>query len=406
MPLIGPLLFLAACVGNTAIMAFSLNWLYGHALPRPALKALRQLHGLAVLTFPVGLGWLCGLRPESLFVGPTPGVGRALITGYVGVAWLVGLGIVPAVTALRLLRPRPSALAADKVWTVDIASELGYRPVGRGKYRQLARLPGNEVFQVGYAERTLCLPGLPAALDGLTVLHISDLHLSGTPDLPFFKVVMDHCRAWDPDLIALTGDVVDSPRHHRWIVPVLGRLRCRVAAFAVLGNHDGWYDAGLVRRRLRRLGFRVMGNRWEMCDVRGESIMVVGHEGPWFGPEPDLSGAPTCPFRLCLSHTPDNMAWARAHRMDLVLAGHNHGGQIRFPVIGSVLIPSRYSRRYDCGTFEQPPTVLHVSRGLAGQHPLRYRCRPEVAKLTLRPRALGHERRPVETGLKSDAAGR
>jgi predicted MPP superfamily phosphohydrolase len=70
--------------------------------------------------------------------------------------------------------------------------------------------------------------------------------------------------------------------------------------------------------------------------------------------------------------------------MDLMLAGHVHGGQIRFPIVGSVLVPSRYSRKYDCGTFDEPPTLMHVSRGLAGQHPLRYNCRPEVNLLVLR----------------------
>jgi predicted MPP superfamily phosphohydrolase len=67
-----------------------------------------------------------------------------------------------------------------------------------------------------------------------------------------------------------------------------------------------------------------------------------------------------------------------------MLAGHNHGGQVRIPVIGSVMVPSRTGRRYDGGSFFEPPTLLHVSRGLAGQHPLRYNCRPEVTKIILR----------------------
>jgi predicted MPP superfamily phosphohydrolase len=67
-----------------------------------------------------------------------------------------------------------------------------------------------------------------------------------------------------------------------------------------------------------------------------------------------------------------------------MLAGHNHGGQIRLPVIGSIFVPSRYSRKYDCGTFHEPPTLLHVNRGLGGQQPLRYYCRPEVTRIMLR----------------------
>jgi predicted MPP superfamily phosphohydrolase len=215
-------------------------------------------------------------------------------------------------------------------------------------------------------------------------LHLTDLHFYGSPDKAFFQCVMDRCRDWDPDLVAITGDLVDSESYHRWILPVLGRLRWRSAAFGILGNHDIWHEPERIRRRMRRLGIRVLGNTWEQIEVRGEPLVVIGHEGPWFVPGPDLSGCPAGVFRLCLSHTPDNIRWARAHAIDLMLAGHVHGGQIRFPVIGSVLVPSCYSRRYDCGTFHRPPTLLHVSRGLSGEHPLRYGCRPEVTRLTLK----------------------
>src|SRR5207247_1037312 len=170
-----------------------------------------------------------------------------------------------------------------------------------------------------------------------------------------------------PDLVALTGDVVDSSWHHRWIMPVLGRLRWNSAAIAILGNHDSWRDDKVIRRRLARLGMHVLGNGWQMLEVRGQLMVIAGHEGPWFVPPPDLSACPTGFFRLLLSHTPDNLPWARRQRMDLMLAGHVHGGQIRFPLIGATFVPSRYSRRYDCGTFFARPTLMHVSRGVAGQ---------------------------------------
>jgi predicted MPP superfamily phosphohydrolase len=292
--------------------------------------------------------------------------------------------VLPFVTLRRRLRRPPAALESNHTQTVDIAAELGYFPAGSGKNRLLARLPGNEPFRVDFAERTLRLERLPAAWDGLTVLHLSDLHMCGTPDRNFFRRVMDRCNAWNPDLIALTGDIVDSKRHHRWIVPVFGRLRCREGAFAILGNHDSWLDVAFIRRRLRRAGMLVLGNAWEQIEVRGQPLVVIGHEGPWFEPAPDLSACPPDVFRLCLSHTPDNIAWARRQRIDLMLSGHVHGGQIRLPLLGSVFVPSRYGRRYDCGTFHEPPTLLHVSRGLSGEQPLRYNCRPEVTLLVLR----------------------
>jgi predicted MPP superfamily phosphohydrolase len=76
--------------------------------------------------------------------------------------------------------------------------------------------------------------------------------------------------------------------------------------------------------------------------------------------------------------------WAQQHHIDLMLSGHVHGGQIRLPVLGSVFVPSRYSRKYDCGTFFEAPTVMHVGRGLSGQHPLRFFCKPEVTRIVLR----------------------
>ena len=66
--------------------------------------------------------------------------------------------------------------------------------------------------------------------------------------------------------------------------------------------------------------------------------------------------------------------------------GHNHGGQVRLPLLGSIFVPSRFGRKYDCGLFHEPPTLLHVSRGLAGQNPLRFRCHPEVTKIVLKVR--------------------
>jgi uncharacterized protein len=89
-------------------------------------------------------------------------------------------------------------------------------------------------------------------------------------------------------------------------------------------------------------------------------------------------------FRLLLSHTPDQFPWARSNNFDLMLAGHNHGGQIRLPYLGALITPSLYGFRYAGGVYFEPPTLLHVSRGLAGIHPIRLNCPPELALLVLK----------------------
>jgi predicted MPP superfamily phosphohydrolase len=373
---VAALLFLGSVAGHGLLVLRSHNWWYGTGLGRRTIDAIQLVHFLLLLAGPVAF-W-------QLFERDWPALLSIALGLYAGFCWLVVFFFL-GLTVWRLVRPKPGPLESNHTRTFDIARELGYPPIGRGRGRLLARLPGNQVFQVDLSEKTLRLKRLPAAWDGLSILHLSDVHFGGTPDKAYFRRVMDLCADWDPDLVAFTGDTVDSETHYRWIVPLFGRLKSRGGAFAILGNHDSYFDAAVLRRRLGRAGLRVLGNGWGQVEVRGLPLVVIGHEGPWFGSPPDLLSCPAGPFRLCLSHTPDNIGWARRHGIDLMLAGHVHGGQIRLPLIGSVVIPSRYGRRYDCGTFDESPTVLHVSRGLGGDQPLRFHCRPEVSKLILRP---------------------
>lgn len=376
------LLFVGACLGHMALMIVSHNWWYGQALPRHSGTIIHFTHGLSIVLFPPVLLWTCGWGLHGLPWFSSEFTWAHLATLYVLVCVAVGFVALPLNTVIRLMRRDPSVVTQRRV--VDVEKHLGRRPIGNGLKRLITRLPGNEVFQVELVERTLRLPRLPTAWDGLTILHLSDLHFVGTPGRDYFQFVMDRCADWQPDIVALTGDIADSNDHIRWIVPVLGRLRWRIAAVAILGNHDHWLEECYIRRRLRRLRMLVPSNTWHEIDVRGEPMVVIGHEGPWLKPAPDLTNCPREPFRLCLSHSPDNIRWAQQAGVDLMLSGHVHGGQVRFPLFGSVLVPSRFGRRYDCGVFDETPTRLHVSRGLSGDHPVRYLCRPEATLLTLR----------------------
>jgi predicted MPP superfamily phosphohydrolase len=373
----------AACIGHIALCTVVLNVLYGRPWPRSLLHGVRLMLAVTAVAGPVVFLWVFGWDLTRGWHADEGGW-QTLLLLYALVCWIVGLFVFPLVTCYRIFRKQPAAVLDNHAHTFDVAQRLGYKPAGYGKYRPLCHFPGNEVFKVDITEQTFCLPRLPEAWDGLTILHVTDLHLCGSPDKVYYEQVMDLCREPVPDILAITGDIVDSDKHHRWVVPVLGRLRWKAAAFAILGNHDYLHEPNLVRRRLRKLGIRVLGNIWEELEVRGQALLAIGNETPWFMPGPDLANCPRAAFRLCLSHTPDTMAWAKANGIDLMLAGHNHGGQIRVPVIGSIFVPSRYSRKYDCGVFHEPPTLLHVSRGLGGQQPLRYLCRPEVTRIVLR----------------------
>jgi predicted MPP superfamily phosphohydrolase len=93
---------------------------------------------------------------------------------------------------------------------------------------------------------------------------------------------------------------------------------------------------------------------------------------------------PDADTRILLSHTPDLLATAAAWDIDLMLSGHNHGGQIRLPVVGPILMPSRFSRRFEQGFYRLDRTLLYVGRGIGAKHPIRYGCMPEIARITLR----------------------
>jgi len=366
-------LFVAAFLGHLALMIGAHNYSYGQNLPAGTSKLFHAGFALLIVAGPVVLY----LATDSIDVRP-------FLLGYVGLCLLVGALWVPYVTWSRWRRRDPAVQVEKSSRVVDLRKELGYRPVGGGRVGPLPYLPYNEIFTLELVERTLRLPRLPKALDGLRVLHLTDLHLWGVPDKAWWRRAMELCQEWQPDVICLTGDVVETDAHHGWLLPTLGWLKPGVGAFAILGNHDQWCDHRRTREGLAQCGFQVLGGRWVTVEIDGTSLVVVGNETPWFGTAPDLAGCPAGAFRLGLSHTPDNYPWAKAAGIDLLLAGHVHGGQIRFPVVGSLLVPSKYGRRYDCGLFHEGPTVMHVGRGLAGDHAVRYGCRPEATLLVLR----------------------
>src|SRR5262249_28745961 len=161
MQLLGVLLFLGACVGHVAITVFSINWWYAFPLHKRLLLFLRGLHGLIVV---IGLAALTrAYLSHSNLVGDL--ASSSFVSGcsaiYQIICLLVAFGVLPLITLSRWLYRPAGVLMSNHTHVVDVAARLGYHPVGRGKYRVLARLPGNQVFKVDVAERTLRLPRLP-----------------------------------------------------------------------------------------------------------------------------------------------------------------------------------------------------------------------------------------------------
>ena len=258
--------------------------------------------------------------------------------------------------------------------------------LGPGPRRNVALLPGNQQFSLEVSTKTYSLPRLPQAWDGLSIVLIADTHFRGAVTRRYFELVCEHARALEPDLFVFSGDLFDDMALLDWLEPTLGRLKAPLGQYFVLGNHDWYLDPNVVRHEYERHGWIDLSSRCIELH-KGESvppIVIAGDETPWMGKHPDLSQVSPDTFRILLSHVPDNIMWARKQKIDLMLAGHTHGGQIRLPLLGPVYAPSLYGCRFASGVFWLDSTLLYVSRGLSGREPFRYNCVPELTKLVLR----------------------
>jgi predicted MPP superfamily phosphohydrolase len=284
-------------------------------------------------------------------------------------------------------RPPARQIVSEQRELHQIGQELAEPPVNReARNNWWLSIPGNEILSLEIIELELTLPRLPAAWNGLRILHLSDLHYTGGVSLPYFERVFELARERPSDLVVFTGDLLDDVRLHEWIGPTLGRLSAPLGCFFLQGNHDWeWGDIDRTRQRLENLGWQNAGGQTRRLVWRGQPVVLAGDERPWWGPGPNWSLAEPGDFRLLLSHSPDNLPAARRSGVDLMLAGHTHGGQVCLPVVGPIYAPSLFGVKYAGGTFDRSPTLLRVSRGVGGMYPWRWNCRPEITFVTLRP---------------------
>jgi predicted MPP superfamily phosphohydrolase len=371
----GTAITVLAAIGHFSLTVWLYNRLHALAMPRRRVKHLERLLLVAAATFGI---WL--LVQPLVDVMTLRGPWRM----YAGFCSLVALAAVPLWLVPKLSSRNPTALLSNDTVVIDAAQRLGHLPVRGAKAERLARLPGNEVCRIAVQKKLVQLPRLPQALSGLSIAHLTDLHMTGQLTQEFYEVVVAETNALAPDLILLTGDILEVDACLPWIEATLGTLQARYGKFFVLGNHEQRLrEPDVLRQCLACAGFVDLGGRSQTITIQDGDILLAGTELPWFGEEPKILTDPRSDLRILLSHTPDQIPFARRHRFDLMLAGHNHGGQVRLPYLGALLSPSRYGSRYAGGLYNVSPTLLHVSRGLGSDHLIRWNCPPELALLTL-----------------------
>jgi predicted MPP superfamily phosphohydrolase len=369
------LLFVVVIAGHLLLVRGVIARLYRYAMP----WALWLCVWVVMLSTAVAVPWVM-VRHVGRH-GPRVLRGGSWLNAPPAWQAYAALCLVAVVIALvRRLRPHRSPLVvSERTDTADVADHLGHRPASSGPRRWLAHVPGNQLYRVEIAEREVTIPGLPAALDGLSVLHLTDLHFNGTPGRAFFERAIELALPLRPDLVALTGDILDRHAMAAWLPSTLGKLAAPLGCHFILGNHDLLDEPQKIRAALTDLGWSDVGGRAVVRDFRGHSLVVAGTERPWNGEHPALPTDSDGALRLLLAHTPEQFAWAAAQDYHLVLAGHLHGGQIDLPLFGPLS-----GGRYHAGVFHARGTVMHVSRGLGAMFPLRWNCPAEITKVVLR----------------------
>jgi len=261
-----------------------------------------------------------------------------------------------------------------------------------------------EPRRVGINHVRVPVRGLPRAFDGLTIAQLSDLHRSRVISVEYLNHCVDLANALRPDLITFTGDYIMhtkrlaaldaaligdrelAPRFVREVAGVIGRAHARLGVFTVLGNHDHWYDGEPITAAIRDAGATVLRNANTTVHVNGEALPIVGLGDLWTeGLDFTTAFAGVdAPFTLVLMHNPDAFARWRRPGAQLILASHTHGGQVKLPLIGAPMVPSRYGQRYAHGLYPHADAWMYVNRGVGMIYPpVRLNCPPEIALLRL-----------------------
>lgn len=240
---------------------------------------------------------------------------------------------------------------------------------------------------------------IPQEFDGFKIAHISDLHDAelGGDNAALIALIADE----KPDIIAITGDLIDSNRTDIDRALRFARRAAELApVYYVTGNHEGaLMDYWKLKEGLETLGVTVLTDSSVTITREGAAIRIIGIDDPNFATHEEIAeGFPAMirgkvqrlcaedEFNLLLAHRPEHIESYIAGGAELILSGHTHGGQLRLPFIGGLIAPGQgFFPKYDAGLYEFDEAKMIISRGLGNSViPLRFNNRPEVVSVTLK----------------------
>lgn len=242
----------------------------------------------------------------------------------------------------------------------------------------------------GYEWRRLGLPvrGLPKVLEGLRIVHLTDMHMIKRWR-PAYDELHDRLRRDPPDLVLITGDFVDNTLDHRPALPIAERfckgLTSRLGIFGITGNHDG----DLLGPRLAGWNVQFIHRKMIRLETDEAAIELIGlpsvrrmsFDPDWIASLPARSeGVP----RIVLAHYPDQVRYVTSLKADVVLSGHTHGGQICLPGGRALITHDTLPKGMARGVHRFGETLLVISRGLGTTRwPIRMFCSAQVIEVRL-----------------------
>lgn len=337
------------------------------------------------------------------------GVGFALWVFAVFIGWRLWRAWRAPISARREASvpnpapPRPGI--SRRQFLIDGAGAAAALSAGSGAASATLITP----WSIRVTRYTLALPGLPVELDGLRLAQVTDTHLG--PRIPESHVAeaVRIALALKPDMVILTGDYVHNSTlqiEHaaQLLAPLASPGASPIGAVGVLGNHDHYVDAPRVRLAMVNAGVRMIDNDRVYIDASTRRLvhappasgLCIAGVGDLYRDVIDLDralrDAPHGMPRLLLSHNPDvaEMPQLRRRddaargRVDAMICGHTHGGQVRLPLIGAPGVPSRFGQKYASGFVQGPVCSVIVCTGIGmSVAPIRIGVPPEVVEITL-----------------------
>jgi predicted MPP superfamily phosphohydrolase len=267
---------------------------------------------------------------------------------------------------------------------LKLALRSGCAALAAGGYTVLG-----ERYLVRFNRYRVPVPRLPREFQGLRIVHVTDLHYGALVPYAFAEGLVAKINALKGDIVVCTGDYIherNSTKQIDRIWPLLGRLEAREGVYSVLGNHDHWGDTERSLYWLDRTGQNARG-RAVPLERSGRRLWLAGVGDLWedrIGVDEALKGVPEDECRIVLAHNPDSADTDYAEKVDLMIAGHTHGGQVVVPFYGPPVLPVR-NRNYASGLVTTAKNgQLFISRGIGWAiYPVRFNCFPEIPVLEL-----------------------